>query len=130
MKNTIWPWAINTDSTIPIGDAAGLGLQPGSLGSVAVNLGGIAEDDFDFDDIPDGIVFGEIPFDIPPAENGEVRHVVIDHPPGGIPRGKQPTVDLVIATEDDFEPGCPCCEPMRQRVANGEEIEIAKVRWE
>lgn len=130
MRNPIWPWAINTDSTVPIGAAAGLGIQPGSLGSVAVNIGGLGADDFDIDDIPPGVVFGEIPFDIPPAENGEVRHVVIDQPPGGIPPNKPPKVELTIATEDDFEPGCPCCEPMRKRVADGEQIEIARVSWE
>jgi Zn finger protein HypA/HybF involved in hydrogenase expression len=60
------------------------------------------------------------------AANG---HVVVEEPTSIHDLDKEPIVERAIATEDDLVDDCPICTEMRDRIRNGEEIEIVKVRW-
>lgn len=62
---------------------------------------------------------------------GEPQHVVVEGLEDGFDPelDTDPEIEMAIATEDDFEDDCPLCESMRERVRNGERIEIIKMKF-
>ncbi|MBI4898435.1 MAG: hypothetical protein HY827_08735 [Actinobacteria bacterium] len=57
------------------------------------------------------------------------EHVVVQGMRPGMDPDAEPEFETGIATEDDFEDDCPLCATMRERVRNGEEIEITRVKF-
>ncbi|MBI5310431.1 MAG: hypothetical protein HZB14_05325 [Actinobacteria bacterium] len=65
-----------------------------------------------------------------PEDFSSAQHVVVQGMPDPLDPFAEPEYEMVVATEDDFEDDCPLCQMMRDRIRNGERIEIMKVKWE
>ena len=57
------------------------------------------------------------------------EHVVVQGMHPGMKPDAEPEFETGIATEDDFEDNCPLCTMLRERVRNGEEIQITRVKF-
>lgn len=60
---------------------------------------------------------------------GQLRDVIVAVSPSEMANVKSETeLEIVTATEDDLEDDCPLCQMLRQRIRNGEQIDVVKLK--